>query len=42
MDGACADWVEHHDYTRQHLRDLLMGTLYGALIARGAGELLNA
>jgi AcrR family transcriptional regulator len=42
MDGACTDWVEHHDYTRQQLRDLLMGTLYGALLASGAGELLNA
>ncbi len=30
IDGACTDWVEHHDYTREQLRDLLLGTLIGA------------
>jgi AcrR family transcriptional regulator len=41
MDGACTDWVEHHDYTREQLRDLLLGTLFGALVAAGGGELLT-
>ena len=41
MDGACTDWVEHRDYTREQLRDLLMGTLFGALMAAGAAELLS-
>ena len=40
MDGACTDWVEHHDYTREQLRDLLLGTLFGALVAAGGGDLL--
>ena len=31
MDGACTDWVEHHDYSREELRTLLLGTLFGAL-----------
>jgi AcrR family transcriptional regulator len=41
MDGACTDWVEHHDYTREQLGDLLLGTLLGALVAAGGAELLN-
>jgi AcrR family transcriptional regulator len=41
MDGACTDWVEHHDYTREQLRDLLLGTLLGALVAAGAPELMT-
>jgi AcrR family transcriptional regulator len=40
MDGACTDWVEHRDYSRQQLCDLLMGTLFGALMAGGGAELL--
>ncbi|MDQ6820191.1 MAG: TetR/AcrR family transcriptional regulator [Actinomycetota bacterium] len=42
MDGACMDWAEHGDYTREQLRDLLLGTLLGALVAAGAGELVAA
>jgi hypothetical protein len=42
MDGAGTDWVEHHDYGRDDLRDLLLGTLLGALMAAGAGDLLAA
>jgi|SRR6187549_367722 len=36
MDGACLDWIEHRDLTRDELRDLLLGTLFGALIAADA------
>lgn len=42
MDGACLDWIEHDDLTRDELRGLLVGTLAGALIASGAGELVAA
>jgi AcrR family transcriptional regulator len=41
MDGSCTDWVEHHDYTREQLRDLLLGTLFGALAAAGAAEMIT-
>jgi AcrR family transcriptional regulator len=40
MDGACTDWVEHGDYSREQLRDLLMGTLFGAVMAAGGAELV--
>ncbi|MGH3994093.1 MAG: hypothetical protein ACRDSN_16735, partial [Pseudonocardiaceae bacterium] len=35
MDGACLDWLEHRDIERSELRDLLLGTLVGALAAAG-------
>jgi AcrR family transcriptional regulator len=35
MDGASTDWLEHRDITRGELRDLLLGTLVGALVAAG-------
>ena len=35
MDGACLDWLEHRDMERSELRDLLVGTLVGALAAAG-------
>lgn len=35
MDGACLNWIEHHDVERDELRDLLLGVLMGALIAGG-------
>jgi len=35
MDGACTDWVEHGDYTRPQLLELLLGGLTGALAAAG-------
>ena len=41
MDGACTDWVGHQDYTRDDLRNLLLGTLFGALGSAGAAELLQ-
>jgi AcrR family transcriptional regulator len=37
MDGALLDWLEHRDMDRARLRELLMGTLDGALRAAGAG-----
>lgn len=36
MDGACLDWIEHRDLSRNELRDLLLGTLLGALTAADA------
>ena len=36
MDGVLLDWVEHRDLSRQEVRDLLLGTLGGALAAAGA------
>jgi AcrR family transcriptional regulator len=40
MDGAVLDWLDHRDLQRAELRDLLLGTLAGALAAAGsAGEL---
>jgi hypothetical protein len=36
MDGACLDWIEHRDLSRGELRDLLLGTLFGALAAADA------
>ncbi len=35
MDGACLDWLEHRDMERSEVRDLLLGTLVGALAAAG-------
>jgi AcrR family transcriptional regulator len=31
MDSACLDWLEHRDMERSELRDLLLGTLEGAV-----------
>lgn len=42
MDGACLDWIAHDDLTRDELRGLLVGTLVGALMASGSGELVAA
>lgn len=36
MDGACLNWIEHHDIGREELRDLLLGVLMGALLAADA------
>lgn len=40
MDGAILDWLEHRDLTRDELRDLLLGSLAGALMAADAGDAL--
>jgi AcrR family transcriptional regulator len=42
MDGACLDWIEHGDLTREELRDLLLGVLMGALVASGSPPPLTA
>jgi AcrR family transcriptional regulator len=42
MDGACLDWIAHRDLGREELRGLLIGTLFGALMASGSGELVQA
>jgi len=42
MDGACLDWIEHRDLPRDGLRDLLLGTLLGALTAAAAIPLAAA
>lgn len=42
MDGACLDWIEHEDLTREQLRELLAGTIIGALLATGSDELRAA
>lgn len=36
MDGACLNWIEHRDLSREELRDQLLGTLLGALTAADA------
>ena len=36
MDGACLDWIDHRDLSRDGLRDLLLGALLGALAAADA------
>jgi hypothetical protein len=36
MDGACLNWIEHRDLSREELRDLLLGTLFGTLTAADA------
>jgi len=36
MDGACLNWIEHRDASREELRDLLLGVLMGSLVAADA------
>ena len=38
MDGAIHDWLQHRDMERSELRDLLLGSLAGALAAAGAAQ----
>jgi AcrR family transcriptional regulator len=35
MDGACLDWVNHHDVDKQVLHGLLLSTLLAAVLAAG-------
>lgn len=35
MDGVCLDWLERRDLERDAVRDLLLGTLVGSLVAAG-------
>lgn len=41
VDGAIADWLARRDLARAELRDLLLGSLAGALGAAGAPGLLS-
>jgi AcrR family transcriptional regulator len=41
MDGAILDWLDHRDLERGELRDLLLGSLAGAMAAAGGGDLLS-
>ena len=36
MDGVVLDWLEHADMSRTELRDMLLGSLGGAVMAAGA------
>ena len=40
MDGAILDWLEHRDFERTELRDLLLGSLAGAVVAAGGADRL--
>ena len=42
MDGAILDWLDHRDLSAVEVRDLLLGSLAGSLMAAGGGELLAA
>lgn len=42
LDGAILDWLDAGDVPREQLLGLVVGTLFGALTAAGAGELLQA
>jgi AcrR family transcriptional regulator len=42
MDGAILDWLEQRDMSRTELRDMLLGSLGGAIVAAGEGERLAA
>ncbi len=35
MDGAILDWLDHRDLDRGELRDLLLGSLAGSVVAAG-------
>ena len=40
MDGVVLDWLDHRDLTRAEVRDLLLGSLAGAVVAAGEGDRL--
>jgi AcrR family transcriptional regulator len=42
MDGVILDWLEHRDLERREVRDLLLGSLAGALAAADASGLIAA
>jgi len=42
MDGACLDWIRERDFSRRELRDMLLGTLMGSIVAAGGGSILNS
>jgi AcrR family transcriptional regulator len=42
MDGAILDWLDHRDMSRAELRDFLLGSLAGSVIAAGEADRLSA
>ena len=40
MDGVILDWLEHRDMSRVEVRDFLLGSLAGAVMAAGEAERL--
>jgi AcrR family transcriptional regulator len=42
MDGAILDWLEHRDISRTELRDFLLGSLAGSVMAAGEADRLSA
>ena len=42
MDGVILDWLEHGDMTRVEVRDFLLGSLAGAVVAAGEGDRLSS
>jgi AcrR family transcriptional regulator len=42
MDGVCLDWVRERDFSRRELREMLLGTLIGAIVAAGGQSILNS
>jgi hypothetical protein len=41
MDGVILDWLEHRDLSRTEVRDLLLGSLAGLVMAAGEAERLS-
>jgi AcrR family transcriptional regulator len=41
MDGACIDWLHNRDLSRDELRGLLLGTLFGAVGSAGGQQFLE-
>jgi AcrR family transcriptional regulator len=41
MDGAILDWLEHRDLSRAELRDFLLGSLAGSVMAAGEADRLG-
>ena len=42
MDGVILDWREHRDMSRVEVRDFLLGSLAGAVMAAGEGDRLSS
>jgi hypothetical protein len=41
MDGAILDWLEHRDLSRTELRDFLLDSLAGSVMAAGEAERIS-
>ena len=42
MDGVILDWLEYRDMSRAEVRDFLLGTLAGSVVAAGEGDRLSS